>query len=68
MFKYIRTTDSLQRQEILKEITTSENDVYVNLDYVREQILGAEGTALHAEVYFLFNNLQEIRKKIEVRE
>ncbi|MCP4521947.1 MAG: GAF domain-containing protein [Cytophagales bacterium] len=64
MILYTSTTDSLERQQALKNVLDLEEDVYENLDYVKKQILGAEGAALEAEVRFLFLQLQDVREEI----
>ncbi len=64
MLEYTNTQDSLKKIQIKKDIKREETEVYDNLHYVKSQILGADGIALHAEVYFLFTGLQDIREDI----
>lgn len=64
MLLYVTTKDSVERIYALKEVDRLENDVYANLDYVKNQIEGAEGLTLEAEVRFLFENFQQIREEI----
>lgn len=64
MLLYVTAEDSIQQKHALDDVQSLENDVYENLDYVKKQILGAEGTTLEAEVRFLFLNLQQIREEI----
>lgn len=64
MLLYVSSQDSLEQKHVLDDIQSLESDVHGNLDYVKKQILGAEGTTLEAEVRFLFLNLQQIREEI----
>lgn len=64
MLEYINTKDSLEQIQIKKEIERLDDNVYENLLYVKSQILGAEGVALHGEVSFVFDRFKSIRDEI----